>query len=100
MQEYPRLAHLMRSQFHQDYDIEGDTLEEIMASYQAVTPEETQQELAAEIETFLATSPDVDREFEEKFSPQVETSVLAAGTRDFLERIASQLRARMPVDGD
>jgi hypothetical protein len=94
MRDYPRLAHLMDSYFHQDYDIDGHTIEEVVGAYQAVTPRERQEELAAEIETFLKTSPDVDRAFEERFSPQIETTDFAASTREFLEKIAAMMRAK------
>jgi hypothetical protein len=89
MREFPRLAHLMRSRFHQDFDLDGDTLEAIIGAYRAVTPLAAQRELMTEIREFLASSPDVDRDFDERFNPEIETTAFAASTRDFLEKIAT-----------
>jgi hypothetical protein len=77
-QQFPRLDNLMGGWFHQDFDIEGNTLEEIIGSYTAVTPAETQAQLVAEIREFLEKSPDVDREFEEQFTPQIVTTDFAS----------------------
>jgi hypothetical protein len=51
---YPRLADLVGGWFHQDYDIEGDTIPEIMGSVLAVTPADQREDLRQEISRFLS----------------------------------------------
>lgn len=35
---YPQLADLISGWFHQDYDIEGETVAEVISAFRAVTP--------------------------------------------------------------
>jgi hypothetical protein len=89
MATYPELETLIGGWFHQDFDINGETLEEILAAYRAVTPANQQRALAGEIRRFLDEVPDVDSGFQERFTPDVLPTGFAPTTRDFLERIAA-----------
>jgi hypothetical protein len=75
--------------FHQDFDINGDTLDQIIAAYRAVTPVDQQRALATEIERFLTDAGDVDSDFQRRFRPDVSPTGFAPTTRQFLTTIAS-----------
>lgn len=86
--DYPRLENLMCGWFHQDFDLNGDTLEEIISAYAAATPLEQRRQLAAEIQQFLAESDDIDDRFQARFHPDVLPTGFASTTREFLQKIA------------
>jgi hypothetical protein len=89
---FPTLAGLMGGWFHQDFDIEGGTLTEVMQAFCRVTPHAERARLKAEISRFLAEhTDDLDVSFEATFKPDVIPSVLAGSTRAFLEQIRSAL---------
>jgi hypothetical protein len=89
MATYPELETLVGGWFHQDFDLDGETLEEIIGAYRNVTPDEQRRALREEIAHFLAEANDVDLEFEQRFSPEVSPTGFAPSTREFLERIAT-----------
>jgi hypothetical protein len=89
MPDYTEIETLMGGWFHQDFDINGDSLEEIVAAYRAVTPPDQQRALVAEIGRYLAAESDVERDFERRFRPDVAPTGFAPSTREFLEKIAA-----------
>jgi hypothetical protein len=92
MNTYPHLADFMGGWFHQDFDIVGDTLEEIVTAFRAIAPPETQAALRSEIAAFLKDhSQNIDEEFERAFNPQVVPSAFTGSTRSFLETIRDLL---------
>jgi hypothetical protein len=91
MASYPELETLMGGWFHQDFDLNGETLEEVIAAYRAVTPGVQQRALAAEIEGYLDEEGDVERDFQLRFNPDVSPTGFAPSTRAFLQRIAALL---------
>jgi len=88
MSDYPQLANLIGGWFHQDFDLNGDTLEEIVGAYAAVTPVDQQRHLAADIERFLAQPGDIDDRFQATFHPDILPAGFAPTTREFLQRIS------------
>lgn len=94
MADFAALESLIGGWFHQDFDLEGDTLEEIVGKYRQVTPLPEQLDVVADIQRFLAGAKDVDEEFEERFRPDVMPTGFAPSTREFLERIAELLEER------
>jgi len=74
--------------FHQDFDLNGDTLQEIMSAYSAVTPPDQRRRLVAEIARFIGESDEIDDRFQRTFHPDVLPTGFAPTTRDFLEQIA------------
>ncbi len=80
--------------FHQDFHVNGDTLEEIIAACRAVTSVDQQRSLATEIERFLGEARDVDSEFQRRFKRDVSPTGFAPTTRQFLTSIASLLDER------
>lgn len=89
---YPRLADLIGGWFHQDYDIEGETVAEVIGAFRAVTPPDEQAALRADISAFLIDHPErLDERFEVLFRPDVTPSTLSGSTRAFLEEIHALL---------
>lgn len=90
--DFPKLAELMGAWFHQDFDIEGGTVSEVMQAFCRVTPIAERAELQAEIVRFLSQHRgDLDTSFEATFKPDVIPSVLSGSTRAFLEEIRDAL---------
>jgi hypothetical protein len=90
---YPALTDLMGGMFHQDFDIVGDTVSEIVRAFREVTPLAEQAELRAEIERFLAEHPeDLEEAFDATFKPSVIPSAFSGSTRAFLEEIRDLLK--------
>jgi hypothetical protein len=92
MPNYPELEDLMSGWFHQDFDINGDTLEAVVGAYLAVTPAEFQRALALDIDRFLHDAKEIEADFHETFKPDIIPMGFAPTTREFLERIAALVR--------
>lgn len=89
---YPRLADLLGGWFHQDYDIEGETVAEVIGAFRAVTPPDEQAALRTDISAFLTEhSETIEEDFETIFQPDVTPSALSGSTRAFLEEIQALL---------
>lgn len=89
---YPALADLISGWFHQDFDIEGDTIEEIIAAFYASSTLEVRLAVIAEIEHFLREhAAAVDDEFVRIFQPDIDPAGFAHDTRAFLQEIALHL---------
>ena len=89
---YPRLADLLGGWFHQDYDIEGETVAEVIGAFRAVTPPDEQAALQTDISAFLTEhSETIEEDFETIFQPDVTPSALSGSTRAFLEEIQALL---------
>ena len=74
--------------FHQDFDIEGATVEEVVAAYCRVAPRGERQELQTDIEVFLNEGPgSVDARLDTEFELDIIPSALAADGEDFLRTI-------------
>jgi hypothetical protein len=91
-QRYPRLADFMVGWFHQDFDLEGETVEAVVKSFCAVTPPHQQRALRQDITRFLKDcAGDLDGEFQRLFQPDVIPAALSGSTRAFLETIRNGL---------
>jgi hypothetical protein len=91
---YSHLADLVGGWFHQDYDIEGETVADVINAFRAVTPPDQQAALCAEITAFLDEySARLDEEFQARFQPDVTPATLSGSTRTFLEEIRGSLMA-------
>jgi len=87
-ESYPFLRQLLGGWFHQDFDIDGDTLEEILAKFKSVTPEVEILGVKSDIETFIKNSGDaLDNEFVAHFQPDVDPAGWGMTTREWLMRI-------------
>jgi hypothetical protein len=93
-QLFPELASFMSGWFHQDFDIHGDTLEEVVAAFKAEGGEELVAPLVADIDAFLATGDDgMEERFQDWFRPDIIPSGFRPTTRAFLEAIRGELLA-------
>lgn len=89
---YTALSQFLGGWFHQDFDIEGNTVPEVLDAFRAVTPPEEQAKLKSDIQRFLDEHPnDLDSAFEETFEPDIIASALSGSTRGFLEEIRDLL---------
>lgn len=89
---YPALADLIGGWFHQDFDLEGGTVVEVVGAFRNVTPLAHQTKVRIEIECFLAAHRDnLDEAFEATFRPGVVPAALSVSTRAFLEEIRELL---------
>jgi hypothetical protein len=81
---YPALADLIGAWFHQDYDIEGETMPEIMAAFRAVMTPAEQALASTDIARFVAEHPDdLDEAFESTFRPGVIPSAFSGPPAEF-----------------
>jgi hypothetical protein len=94
MADYPEIETLMGGWFHQDFDINGDSLDEIVTAYRAVMPPDRRRALVVEVGRYLADESDVERDFEQRFHPDVSPTGFAPSTREFLERVAALVNER------
>ncbi|WP_036254429.1 contact-dependent growth inhibition system immunity protein [Methylobacter sp. BBA5.1] len=90
--DYPEISELMSGWFHQDYDIEGDSVEEIIGSFNASCSSKQKGRLIEEISQFLKMEDNVlESEFIRIFNPDIEPTGFAPTTRKFLENIVELL---------
>ena len=90
--DYPTLSNLLSGWFHQDFDIEGETVEEIIGKYNASCSVEERQTLIEDISRFLEIEDDmISQEFDRIFDPDIEPTGFAPTTRAFLEQIRLNL---------
>lgn len=93
-ERYKHLADFLASWFHQDFDLNGGTVAEVVAAYRAVTPEVEQAQLGSDIERFLEQhGSDTDEAFEEIFAPEVRVSTLSGSAEAFMREIEAALCA-------
>ena len=93
---YRDLDNLIGGWFHQDFDIEGSTLDEVLAAYKRVHSLEDLRRTRADIQKFLEKRHDrqVKDDFVRLFRPDVEPEAWDGGmtTRQWLLRIAELLQ--------
>lgn len=89
---FPDLAEFMSGWFHQDFDINGDTLEEVVGAFRREVQEDYAQQLRLDIDRFLASAEgDLDERFQQMFQPDIIPTAFRPTTREFLEAIRSEL---------
>jgi hypothetical protein len=89
---FPHLHELLAAWFHQDYDIEGSTVAEVLASYRDVTPAAERALVLADVARFLESYPSAnDAEFNQVFQSDIIPSVLAGSVEKFLVAIRDAL---------
>lgn len=81
-QQYPELASFMGGCLHQDFDIHGDSLEDVVAAFKAASDAGLVQPLVEDIDAFLATGAEgMDERFQELFRPDVIPTTFRTTTR-------------------
>ncbi|WP_102797679.1 contact-dependent growth inhibition system immunity protein [Bowmanella denitrificans] len=91
-ERYTALKELISGWFHQDYDLEGDSITEIMSAFMRSCSTQRKKQLSNDIADFLssATGP-LDNEFEMEFQPDVDPKAFSGSARRFLEEIKTEL---------
>lgn len=85
---YPELAKFMGAWFHQDYDIDGGIVAEVVKAYSAVTPVVERRKLQQEIARFLTENEgDLNDVFQTTFEPDVMPEAISGSARTFLGEI-------------
>jgi hypothetical protein len=75
---FPALADLIGACFHQDYDIEGETIPEIVGAFRAVTTPAERANVCTDIARFIAEHPDdLEEALEITFQPGVVPSAFS-----------------------
>lgn len=90
---YPHLADFLGAWFHQDFDLVGETIEDVVDAYARTADAAARRALAADVESFLGEGDtrDLDARFMRTFDPDIDPAGLAADTLDFLVRILRRL---------
>ncbi|WP_322010975.1 contact-dependent growth inhibition system immunity protein [Paraburkholderia sp. J12] len=90
---YPELNHFFGAYLNQDYDLAGETIEEIVECYKQGTPPDAHKRMLFEMEHFKSEYPDLDEAFEETygndFSPEL-WGYTTASFFDELKRLLSE----------
>ncbi len=93
-QQFPELAAFMGGYFHQDFDINGDTLEEVVAAFIADSDAPLRRLLVHDIDGFLGTGEvGMEERFQEYFRPDIIPTGFRPTTREFLLAIRGELEA-------
>jgi CdiI immunity protein len=93
LKDYPYLDALVGGWFHQDFDIDGSTLEEVLSSYKWRTAPDDRLGAKADIQRFLRNTSDdrLDDEFNERFTPGAFPGRDDLNLSDWLRKIYSLL---------
>jgi hypothetical protein len=89
---FPELASFMGGWFHQDFDIHGESLEEVVAAFRSEGDVALVRPLVDDIDAFLATGEDgMEERFQDYFRPDIIPTAFRATTREFLLAIRAEL---------
>jgi hypothetical protein len=94
--EYPDLDGLLGGYFHQDFDLAGSNLQEIIATYRAEITDEMRMSTRVDIERFLQKYGPEERNVSEALERVFKPGVIVEGweelnAKQWLERIADLL---------
>lgn len=93
-QRFPDLAAFMGGWFHQDFDLHGDTLDDVVAAFVAESGKAHVQPLIDDIDAFLATGDEeLEERFQEYFMPDIISTAFRPSTREFLVAIRQALQS-------
>ncbi len=90
---YRHLTAFLQSCFHQDFDLVGDTVEEIVTAYKQSVTRAEQEVIVAQITAFLASPPSPNRavQFEQLFDLDIDPLGFAPSVEEFLGAITRVL---------
>src|SRR5436309_645897 len=86
---YPYLDALVGGWFHQDFDLDGDTLEDLIDAYKKGTPPDDLGGARADIKRFLRQTPraEIEQAFVRLFNPGVDPKRWAASVEEWLSEV-------------
>jgi hypothetical protein len=93
LEAYPYLDALVGGWFHQDFDIDGGSLEDVIASYKARTTEDDHLGAKADIKRFLRSFDEdrLEEQFVTRFIPGSYPGRWDLSLRDWLLRVYALL---------
>ncbi len=95
--DFSHIDRLVGGWFHQDFDLAGSTLGDIVGHYERASSKRELEGLSREIREFLAASRGrEDDEFVKRFSPGVLPAQWSMNTAQFLECVLQLLTAQRP----
>ena len=90
--KYSNLQALLSGWLHQDFDVIGDSISDVVAEFKRVSPRTEALLVVAEIKAFISTCEDhVDVAFHREFDLEIEPTAFAPSVKTFLMQIADQL---------
>ncbi|KQP13848.1 contact-dependent growth inhibition system immunity protein [Pseudorhodoferax sp. Leaf265] len=93
-QQFPDLAAFIGGWFHQDFDIHGNSLEEVVAAFKAESDAALVAPLVDDIDAFLATGDEgMEERFQDIFRPDIIPTSFRPTTRAFLLAVREALVA-------
>jgi hypothetical protein len=91
--EYPELDHLFGAYLNQDYDLSGDTIEEVVRSYMQGTSGENHRRMLDEIAKFtLAHSQELDEALLARYGNDFDAALWGHTAASFFQLVESLLR--------
>ena len=93
MSTYQYLDNLIYCYFNQDSDLDGDTIDELVAEFKSTNTEEQIKQLINDIRGFMSdTAGSTEQVFGEKYGFDVDPSLWDHTARTFLEEILRLLK--------
>ena len=90
--QYEHLASFLRSWFHQDFDISGNTVEEIVSAFKKISRRAEVNNVRLDIKNFLEDCGNaLDYEFDKTFDLDIDPTGFSPTVKDFLETIHESL---------
>lgn len=87
---FPHLEDLIKTYFHQDYDLIAEDLEGLMHHYVSTTPQANRDAVRADIERYLsAHAKGLDATFRREYAYDVDPETWGYSTEAFLRKLAS-----------
>ncbi|MBC8747076.1 hypothetical protein OKW43_002070 [Paraburkholderia sp. WC7.3g] len=87
-EKYGDLTGLIRSRFHEDFDLFGNSVEELVSSYTEKMSRSDIDALISDINSFEADYPEtLDSEFKERFGRQFDPVLWGYTTASFLDEV-------------
>jgi hypothetical protein len=96
--DYPELDQLIGTYFNQDFDLWGETIEEVVRSYVQGTSAEQRDLLRSEIDRFVAESAtELDAVFSQKYGFDLDPTPWGHTALSFLREVQRLLERRSPA---
>jgi hypothetical protein len=93
--EYPELDQLFGAYFNQDFELWGETIEQIVAAYMDGATMDRREALLKEIDSFTQDHPgDLDAAFSARYGFDFDPAPWGHTTLSFLQRLQQLLREK------
>ena len=86
--DYSNLTGLIHARFHEDFNLFGESVDELVSSYVEKMPRSKIDAIVSDIDSFIADHSDtLESEFEERFGGQFDPALWGYTTASFLEEL-------------